>query len=111
MLKYGDHALRRMVSNKSYFLLKLVDFGPNGAYDGANSDDNETSTQLQLTNSSAWNTVSIPLSAMSGLSNTSAIAQLVIESNNGSGTVFLDNIYFESAAAPLTEPNSSATCT
>ena len=93
-------------ADKSSFLLKVVDFGPNGAYDGANSDDSEHINTITIANSSAWNTVSIPLSAMSGLSNTSAIAQLVIESNNGSGTVFLDNIYFESAA--ITEPNSSA---
>ena len=76
-------------ADKSSFLLKVVDFGPNGAYDGANSDDSEHINTITIANSSAWNTVSIPLSAMSGLSNTSAIAQLVIESNNGSGTVFL----------------------
>ena len=91
-------------ADKASFLMKVVDFGPNGAYDGANSDDSEHINTITIASSATWNTVSIPLSAMSGLSNTSAISQLVVESNNGSGTIFLDNIYFEAAPAIQQSP-------
>ena len=99
-------------ADKSTFLLKVVDFGADGIYSPAadGGDDTWHVTSIDIPNASTWNTISIPLSSMTGLGATSSIAQFVVETNNTiSGTIFLDNIYFESAPAPVTSPSTSAT--
>ncbi|MCE2422173.1 MAG: Ig-like domain-containing protein [Gemmatimonadetes bacterium] len=82
------------------FSIKLVDFGPDGAFGGG--DDTESSVSVKADTdpaieTGAWITLEFELSAFEGLAGTEHLAQIVIESVPGTGlpnTVFLDNIYF-----------------
>jgi hypothetical protein len=77
------------------FRIKLVDFGANGAFGGG--DDVEHEITLNATSSPAlatgsWVTFDIPLTAFTGLTTKSKIAQLIISGTTS--TVFLDNVLF-----------------
>jgi hypothetical protein len=81
------------------FLIKLVDFGPNGTYDGPPADPfaelmfNGGTTPAFF--SGQWSYLEIPLSAFEaqGLSSMAHLAQIVISSSDV-GTVIVDNVYF-----------------
>ncbi len=78
------------------FSVKLVDFGPNGAYQGG--DDSEatftatSSTTPALTGQSQWVSLDIPLTSFAMPRKN--LAQLVFVSGTGSGTVYVGNVYF-----------------
>jgi hypothetical protein len=81
------------------FKVKLVDFGPDGAYNppGSVSDDQES--QIAFTPVSTpplvagtWIGLEAPLSSFTALTTRAHLAQIVIEGNPGS--VYVDNIYF-----------------
>ena len=94
-------------SDLTSFKIKVVDFGPDGAYGGG--DDSEHENVISIDSASAWNGVDIAISSMTGLTNTTNIHQLVIASDNA-GTVYIDNLYFTSggSGSTATEPTSSA---
>jgi hypothetical protein len=78
-------------------LVKLVDFGADGAPGGIG--DNRDSQQTLTLNAGTippftpgvWASLDIPMSDYSGLAQTAHIAQLIFE---GVNTVIVDNIYF-----------------
>ncbi len=87
--------------------IKLVDFGADGGFDGG--DDTEHEIVIANPAQNEWISLDIPLTDFTGLTNKSNIAQLIYSGNPaGATTLFLDNIYFYSAAAASTEPTAAA---
>ena len=85
-------------SNVTKFLIKLVDFGENGVYQGSPNDDVEHELEFTPT-AGQWNYLDIPLTNFTNLTKKGHIAQLIFKAlPTGTGTVFLDNIYFHKAA-------------
>jgi Secretion system C-terminal sorting domain len=80
------------------FRIKLVDFGPNGVWDGGGDDSEHELTFSQWTDpaliTGEWMEFDIPLSDFAGLQNLSSMAQLILQSDPGPNTVYIDNIYF-----------------
>jgi hypothetical protein len=79
------------------FRVKLVDFGPNGVWDGGGDD-----SEYELTFnggtvppfwSGQWSALEIPLADFVGLTSMEHLAQLVISSSDVT-TVIVDNVYF-----------------
>jgi Bacterial Ig-like domain (group 2) len=89
------------VGDASSFKIKLVDFGVNGAFGGGDDSEHEltfnTTTTPPLT-AGAWSSLDIPLSAFTGLTGRSNLAQMIIL--GASRTAYLDNIYFYRLPAP-----------
>ncbi|MFN7958857.1 MAG: Ig-like domain-containing protein [Holophagaceae bacterium] len=89
------------------FKVKLVDFGAAGAW--GNGDDTEfeltfnAASTPALTGTSQWVSLDIPLSAFTGM-NRAHLAQMILSAPTGTGTVFVDNIYFHKDTAPTTAP-------
>jgi hypothetical protein len=78
--------------NSTTFRFKLVDFGADAAFGGGNDVEHETIITPAL---SGWNRVSVPLTAMTGLTTKSNIAQLIFSSvPAGGSTAFIDNVMF-----------------
>ena len=100
------------LSDAASFKLKLVDFGANGAFGGG--DDREHEITLNTSSSpavtaGAWNSLDIPLSALTGLTTRGNLAQLIIAGS--SRTVYLDNLYFYKNPAPTVPPIAAPTPT
>lgn len=76
--------------------IKLVDFGPNGIYDGPGSgDDTEHEYVMENPAQNTWLSLDIPLTEFAGLTNRGNIAQLIYAGQPvGSATLFVDNVYF-----------------
>ncbi|SEC88206.1 Por secretion system C-terminal sorting domain-containing protein [Tenacibaculum sp. MAR_2009_124] len=75
------------------FGIKLVDFGPNAAYQGG--DDVEHQLNFDEPNKGEWVSYNIALSEFTGLTNRANLAQYVLVGQpTGSATVYVDNIYF-----------------
>jgi len=80
------------------FKIKLVDFGPNGVWDGGGDDteheltfNSSTSPALQ---SGQWVTFDLPLNDFVGMTNRTAVAQLIFVSDPGPNTIYVDNVLF-----------------
>ncbi|MDE2783447.1 MAG: hypothetical protein OXK77_10865 [Gemmatimonadota bacterium] len=89
------------------FRVKLVDFGADGGFQGGDDSEHE----LTLDDGSdpplatgAWLSYDIAFSDMPGLTNRAHLAQMIISGDPN--TVFVDNVYFYSAAA--TAPSGPA---
>lgn len=79
----------------TYVKIKLVDFGPNGAFGG--SDDSEHEITLSASSApplaiGSWASLDIPLADFQSLHATAHLAQLILSSD--SPTLYLDNLYF-----------------
>jgi hypothetical protein len=74
------------------FGIKIVDFGPDGAFDGG--DDSEH--QVDLTPAQGqWVSLDIPLTDFTGLTSNEHIAQYILVGQpTGATTIYVDNIYF-----------------
>lgn len=92
--------------NMTTFRVKLVDFGADAAYGGGDDKEHElvyTPTQ------NAWNSYDINLSDFTGLTTTGHIAQLIFSGlPAGTGTLYVDNVYFSKPAVVATEPTTAA---
>ncbi|MBT8336891.1 MAG: hypothetical protein KJO11_09825, partial [Gemmatimonadetes bacterium] len=82
-------------STNGEFVFTVVDFGPNGVFDGG--DDVQDVIRLTPTSTPAlvpgqWISVDIPFSQLPALTTRGAIAQFVTA--GGLETFFIDNIYF-----------------
>jgi Secretion system C-terminal sorting domain len=91
------------------FKVKLVDFGPNGIYQGM-PDDDANSIELPFTpTASGWFAVDVPLTSFTGLATKANLAQMVLVTPGGGKTFWLDNVYLynEPVAGP-TEPTTAA---
>jgi len=88
--------------------IKLVDFGPDGAFDGG--DDTEHEIAITAPNQNEWVSIDIPLSDFTGLTTSANIAQLIYSGDpTGAITVFVDNVYFyNSGSTAPTAPVSAA---
>ncbi len=80
-------------SDFTTFKIKLVDFGPNGIYDGG--DDKEHEITITSPAQGSWISLDIPLSSFTGLTTKANIAQLIyVGAPSGNNTVYIDNVYF-----------------
>ncbi|MCF7825138.1 MAG: Ig-like domain-containing protein [Candidatus Marinimicrobia bacterium] len=85
------------ITASSRFIIKLVDFGANGAYGGG--DDTEHALTLSTTttpalSSNSWVSIDVPMTAFTGATAQSHLAQLVLECTGGAlTTIFVDNVY------------------
>lgn len=99
-------------ADASRFLLRIVDFGGNGAFGGGDDSNGQvilnTGTSPAVT-AGQWTSLDIPLSAFGGLGNKAHIAQFIIE--NASPTLYIDNLYFYKVPVPTapTEPAPAPT--
>lgn len=77
----------------SYFALKLVDFGADGAFDGG--DDVEHEVQYTSPPRGEWISYDIPLTDFVDLTTRSNLAQYIfVGQPTGGSTVYIDNVYF-----------------
>ncbi|MCF8259780.1 MAG: Ig-like domain-containing protein [Melioribacteraceae bacterium] len=77
------------------FKVKLIDFGADGAYSGGDDKEHEltfTASTTPALATESWVSLEVPLSAFSGLTTKSNLAQMVISGDLP--TVFVDNVYF-----------------
>lgn len=89
-------------ANLTAFKVKLVDFGADGNFGGG--DDKEHQVTLSTPTLNAWNSYEIPLADFTGLTTKAHIAQYILVGNpTGTGTVFIDNVYFHKV--PFVDPN------
>ncbi len=94
-------------ANVTTFKVKLVDFGANAVFGGGDDKEHELTFTPTL---GQWNTLNIPLADFTGLTTRAHIAQMILVGQpTGTGTVFIDNVYFSKPSAPLvTEPTVAA---
>ncbi|MFC4220645.1 hypothetical protein [Flagellimonas marina] len=89
------------------FRIKLVDFGPNGTFDGG--DDTEHEIVFENPTQQEWVSLDIPLSDFTGLTTRAHISQLIfVGAPSKQNTVFVDNVFFYNEAGVSTEPISGA---
>lgn len=80
----------------SVFRVKLVDFGPDGAYGGGDDSEDELMFHAltdPVFEAGRWCTLDIPMANFVDLDGVQHLAQLVISSSDAR-TVFLDNVLF-----------------
>lgn len=85
------------------FRVKIVDFGPDGSFDGG--DDTEHELTFENPAQGEWVSIDVPLSDFVDLTTRGNIAQLIFSGlPSGDMTLYVDNVYFHDNMAPLTEP-------
>lgn len=85
--------------NMTTFRVKLVDFGANGVFGGGDDSEHELSMTPTL---NGWNSYNLLLSSFTGLTARAHIAQIILSGNPaGSGTLYVDNMYFGFAATTI----------
>jgi hypothetical protein len=73
--------------------VKLVDFGPDGAFGGG--DDTEHQVEFEAPAQGEWVSLDIPLSDFTALTTRENIAQLILVGRpTAQTTVYVDNVYF-----------------
>ncbi len=93
----------------TFFGIKLVDFGPDGAFGGG--DDTEHQINFEMPMQGDWMSFDIPLEDFAGLTTKGNIAQYILAGQpTGATTVFVDNVYFynEGGNGMATEPGQAA---
>jgi hypothetical protein len=79
--------------NFTFLGIKLVDFGPDGAFGGG--DDSEHQVNLEGLSQNEWVSLDIPMTDFTGLNSLENMAQYILVGQpTGSSVVFLDNFYF-----------------
>jgi hypothetical protein len=79
--------------NATFFAVKLVDFGADGAFGGG--DDTEHQINIENPAQEEWVSVDLQLSAFTGLASTEHLAQYIfVGQPTGTTTVYIDNVYF-----------------
>ncbi len=79
--------------NFTFFRVRLVDFGPDGGFDGGDDTvgDEDYTTPAQ----GQWLSLDIPLANFEGLNNRVNMAQIILAAEPlGGATIFVDNVYF-----------------
>jgi hypothetical protein len=87
--------------------VKLVDFGANGVFGGGDDSEFEvplTATSTPKLTKNGWSSLDIPMSAFTGLTGRSKVAQLIL--SGSSRTLYVDNVYFY--RVPVTAPTTAA---
>ena len=81
-------------SNATTFRVKLVDFGPNGQYDGG-GDDVEHEIEITDIAQDEWVTLDLALEDFTGLTTRAHISQLIYSAAPaGEAKVLVDNVFF-----------------
>ncbi len=82
--------------NMTTFKIKLVNYGANGVNGGGDDTESEL---LYTPTLNGWNSYEIPMTSFTGLNSRSALGQLIFASvPAGSGTLYVDNVYFHNVA-------------
>lgn len=77
----------------TFFAIKLVDFGADGAFGGG--DDVEHQVEFNMPERNSWVSFDIPLSDFNGLTTRSNLAQYILVGQpTGNTTIYVDNVYF-----------------
>ncbi len=74
------------------FHVKLVDFGPNGAYAGG--DDTAVEIAVPVTALKQWQSIDLPLSSFTGMNFKNQAQIVIVGEPYANGTVFLTNVYY-----------------
>jgi hypothetical protein len=91
----------------STFRIKLVDFGPDGGFEGG--DDTEHELIFENPVLGEWISLDLPLADFEGLTTKENIAQLIFSGLPSGGlTLYIDNVYFYNDMEPATEPTIAA---
>ncbi|WP_373059588.1 hypothetical protein [Zunongwangia sp. H14] len=88
-------------NNATVVKVKLVDFGPDGGYQGG--DDSEHEITIENPTQGEWVSLDLALEDFEGLTARANISQLIYSATPvGEATVFIDNVYFydETALGP-----------
>lgn len=92
--------------NFTFFGIKLVDFGADGAYGGG--DDVEHQINFTSPTQGEWVSLDIPLSDFTGLTTKNNLAQYILVGQpTGSTTVYVDNVYFYKLVSDVKEIGGS----
>lgn len=79
--------------NMDVIRVKLVDFGPDNAFEGG--DDSEHEIVFDNLPQEQWNTLKIPMSDFAGLQNQASLAQYILSGTPaGEGILYVDNFFF-----------------
>jgi hypothetical protein len=91
----------------TFFGIKLVDFGADGAFGGG--DDVEHQVDFDMPAQGQWVSLDIPLSDFVGLTTRNNLAQYILVGRpTGTTSVFVDNVYFYKQQGGGTEPTVAA---
>ena len=93
-------------ANATEVKVKIVDFGPDGAFDGG--DDTEHEIIIENPTNEEWVSLDLPLADFTGLTTREHIAQFIYSAGPSGSTVFMDNIFFYDIAGLLTAPSVAA---
>lgn len=74
------------------FHVKLVDFGPDGAYGGG--DDTAVEISVPVTALKQWQSIDLPLSSFTGMNFKNQAQIVIVGEPYAGGTVFLTNVYY-----------------
>ena len=89
------------------FKVLLIDFGPNGVFDGGDDSQHELTFTSPLLATESWVSLDIPLADFTGLTSRAHLAQLVLSGDLS--TVYVDNVYFRrGGGGTSTEPTEAA---
>ncbi len=97
------------VNSATTFKIKLVNFGANGTFGGGDDSEHEvtyTSATTPAMIAGGWTSLDIPLTAFSGLTGRTSIAQMIL--SGSSATTYIDNVYFYKVPAPPVPPTPPA---
>jgi hypothetical protein len=92
-------------SDFTQFRVKLVDFGADNAFAGGDDTEHEITYDAPI--QGQWISYHIPLTAFANLTGHEHISQIIF-SSNGTSTVYIDNVYFNTEAVVITEPMTAA---
>lgn len=96
--------------NMDTIRIKLVDFGPDGQFDGG--DDTEHELIFTDLPQGQWNSLQLPLEDFQGLENRNNLAQYIFSGLPvGEGTLFVDNVYFSQDEISSADPYSDSRIT
>jgi hypothetical protein len=93
----------------TFFAVKLVDFGPDGAFEGG--DDSEYQINIPTPAQNTWIDYDFALSDFTDLTSRANIAQIIfVGEPTSASTVFVDNLYFHNGngGGTPTEPTVAA---
>lgn len=85
--------------------IKLVDFGADNAHGGG--DDSEHEITFNTPVQGQWITHHIPMTAFANLTGKEHLSQIIIASN-GTSTVYVDNVFFNTEEVVISEPMTAA---
>lgn len=81
--------------------VKLVDWGADKSFAGGDDKEHQVIVKVKQ---NEWNSIDIPMSDFTNLTNKDHIAQLIINATPpGSSTLYIDNIYYHKV--PVIDPN------